>query len=102
MSIPSNMQSLHFWQGVKEVEINKNYGTNLEEVSLVLSQLATVQDMLPVLSVIPEVGRQRKKKFLSFLVFYLIVIQFWWFLDPSHHAVRASHWTVGSFVIFYF
>ena len=85
MSIPSNMQSLHFWQGVKEVKINKNYGTNLEEGSLVLSQLATVQDMLPVLSVIPEVGRQRKVSFFFLFLFWssnLIVIQFWWFLDP--------------------
>lgn len=39
------------------MKIDKNYGTYLEEVSLVLSQLVSVQDMVPVLSVIPEVGR---------------------------------------------
>ncbi|RWR89845.1 hypothetical protein CKAN_01891700 [Cinnamomum micranthum f. kanehirae] len=50
--------------GVKEVEINKNYGTNLEEVSLVLSQLATVQDMLPVLSVIPELPLESQQQIL--------------------------------------
>ncbi|XXG61329.1 hypothetical protein AAC387_Pa04g3018 [Persea americana] len=50
--------------GVKEVKINKNYGTNLEEVSLVLSQLATVQDMLPVLSVIPELPLESQQQIL--------------------------------------
>eukprot|EP00268_Persea_americana_P031559 TRINITY_DN3077_c0_g1_i14.p2 TRINITY_DN3077_c0_g1~~TRINITY_DN3077_c0_g1_i14.p2 ORF type:complete len:132 (-),score=25.62 TRINITY_DN3077_c0_g1_i14:337-732(-) len=50
--------------GVKEVKINKNYGTNLEEGSLVLSQLATVQDMLPVLSVIPELPLESQQQIL--------------------------------------
>lgn len=47
-----------------EVKVDKNYGTYLEEVSLFLSQLDSVQDLLPVLSIIPELPLESQQRLL--------------------------------------
>ena len=50
-----NVDSFKFLQGVEEESPYGNQRTNSEETSLVLNQFASVQKVLPLLSVIPEV-----------------------------------------------
>ena len=59
-------------QRVRRTDKNTIQETNLEDVSLVINQLASVQDVLPILSVIPEVKKKKKKA--GILKFYLLLI----------------------------
>lgn len=57
------MAELFVLQEVAEVTAYTNRRTYSMEASLVLNQFAPVQEMLPLLSVIPEVRIQSKLKF---------------------------------------
>ncbi|PON48975.1 Tyrosine-protein kinase [Parasponia andersonii] len=52
-------------RGDRRVGPHKNQETNLEDVSLVLNQLASVEEVLPILSVIPELPPESQQELLN-------------------------------------